>query len=55
MKENNKTCRMKGCKRPVYIEKHKLCSAHYQRFRRFGDPGEGKIREYRDLSVGKKK
>lgn len=42
-------CKMKGCKRPLYIKKHKLCSAHYQRFRRFGDPGDNKIRVYRNL------
>jgi hypothetical protein len=41
-------CRMPGCRRPVRVKKHGLCTPHYKRYQRLGDPG-GKIKEYQKL------
>ena len=30
------TCSVAGCTRPVGVRKHRLCTAHYQQFRRHG-------------------
>lgn len=32
------TCRIHGCGGSVHVQKHQLCSKHYDRFRKTGDP-----------------
>lgn len=37
-------CRVTGCKRDAKVHVHLLCNAHYLRYHRTGNPGEGHIR-----------
>lgn len=40
---NENKCSVKGCNRPVRIEKHQLCNTHVQRYYRKGNPGVARI------------
>ncbi len=43
--KNLEKCCVEGCKRNVRVVKHQLCSAHYIRFLKFGEPGLSKVRK----------
>lgn len=34
----NGTCRVDGCDAPVWVRARALCSTHYKRWRKYGDP-----------------
>ena len=34
-------CRIEGCSRPVLIELRQLCTVHYEKWKRYGDPCAG--------------
>jgi hypothetical protein len=44
-----KTCNVAECGRPAMLNKHGLCLAHYQRYRRTGGVGAALIRPKRVL------
>lgn len=49
MNEQNKKCLVKGCAREIFVSKHGLCRAHYDRYRLKGDVGKGLIIQRRNL------
>lgn len=36
-------CCIPGCGNPIYVKKRMLCSAHYSRFKTYGDPTRGAL------------
>lgn len=42
---SEKKCCVKGCDRPIAIDKHDLCRAHLQKYYRNGDPGTALVRK----------
>lgn len=41
-----RTCTINGCDRPLYVKKRGLCSRHYQRWQKYGDPTQGVQPQY---------
>lgn len=41
------TCRLGDCGKPVYVKKHQLCTTHYGRLNRHGDPTAWKRKQGR--------
>lgn len=44
-----KDCFVKGCTREIFIIKHGLCRAHYDRYRLTGDVGSAPIIKRRNI------
>ena len=49
MKENK--CLVKGCNRPVKVQKHGLCMAHVLRYYRTGSVGDAEIHTRKEHKV----
>ncbi|MDH6448190.1 hypothetical protein M2155_000598 [Streptomyces sp. SAI-119] len=40
------TCTVADCRRPLYVKKHGVCTAHYQKMRKYGDPLGGVVPQF---------